>query len=98
MTPTLTPAPWWGQIIDRDGRRVRRVAHVLRTGESPPPDDEVDVALDDEEPPELEAWIDDCLGAGVSYNTIVREGVARYRVSEATMKRRIRNVRGDRAA
>ncbi|MFC6017200.1 hypothetical protein ACFP2T_13410 [Plantactinospora solaniradicis] len=92
---------WWGRIVDRDGRRVRQIEHVLRTGSSLP-DDEIDLALDDEDPhvgtsanlPETQAEFVDRLDLeGVPYAEIVRQAMERFRISEATVKRRIREVR-----
>lgn len=91
---------WWGRIVDRDGRRWRQVAHVVRTGASLPAEG-IDLALDEEEDEEadetLEEYVDRLDRAGVGYAEIVREAMDEYRVSEATAKRRIREARESRA-
>lgn len=82
---------WWGRVITLpDGRRAR--AHAAEDV-----DDEVDVDLDDESETEEEA-VARMLDDDVQYAEIVRCLRADFRVSEATAKRRIRDVRAERIA
>lgn len=92
--------PWWGRIVDLgDGRRMRMVRQVLRTGDTAgwdqdrrPADDDVDLALDGA-PESMEEAIARMDAEGVPYAEIVRAVMRDHRVSESTAKRRIRDVR-----
>ncbi|MEU4594386.1 hypothetical protein [Micromonospora aurantiaca (nom. illeg.)] len=81
--------PWWGEIIDRHGRRVRV------STEPGPRDEDVDVDLggEDEEEPTVEDVIVRLERQGLPYMEIVRHLMDGFEVSEATAKRRIREVR-----
>ncbi|MEV6693354.1 hypothetical protein AB0M35_17980 [Micromonospora sp. NPDC051196] len=83
---------WWGRIVERDGRRVRAAG--------PPPDRDEAVHLDlvDEEPETIEDAIGRMLDRGCPYAEIVRQVMDEFEVSEATAKRRIRDVRAERIA
>lgn len=83
---------WWGRIVERDGRRVR-------IDERAPRDEELDLALEEDEQAEtLEEAVDRMDRQGIAYAEIVRTVMATYRVSESTAKRRIRDSREARAA
>ncbi|MEV4708885.1 hypothetical protein [Actinoplanes sp. NPDC049316] len=96
---------WWGQIVEVNGVRMRKVRQVWRTGSTrlpenaaePPEDDGVDLALDGpgeaaSEPQSLDAWLAEHDGQAGT-NELIRQAAARYRVSESTAKRALRQVR-----
>jgi hypothetical protein len=83
---------WWGRIIEQDGRRVRAA------GPPPERDEELDLDLVDEEPETAEDVIGRMLDRGHPYVEIVRAVMDEFEVSEATAKRRIRDVRAERIA
>ncbi|MFI6228862.1 hypothetical protein ACIBCR_16285 [Micromonospora echinospora] len=94
---------WWGRIVESGGRRFRVYDQPAAAAE--PADDEVDVALDDDEhdePEEETETIEDVialmLDRGHQYAEIVRHVMEEFEVSEATAKRRIRDVRAERIA
>lgn len=87
---------WYGRIVEAGGRRFRAAAHIARTGDSPPPEpvrDDFDDALDLVEPIDLDEWLG--WAAGLGYNERVRRGVARFGISESSVKRRIRDLRDE---
>ncbi|WP_416902777.1 hypothetical protein [Micromonospora echinospora] len=94
-TDDTTPdTDWWGRIVNIGGRRVR-------VYDQPAADGEVDVALDDDEADEeetIEDVIAGMLDRGHQYAEIVRHVMEEFEVSEATAKRRIRDVRAERIA
>lgn len=105
---TASPGPdptagtsWWGPIVERGGRRFRAAVHIARTGESPPAEpeparDDFDDALDlvaEPEPDDLDTWLG--WAAGLGYNERIRRAVARFGVSESSVKRRIRELRDE---
>lgn len=98
---TDQPDPWYGRIVTIGGRRMRVVQHILRTGSSPKPaeieagpqGDGLDIITDDDPGEPIEEWIARADGRGMTYSEMVRIGVAHYGLSEATVKRRIRDVR-----
>ena len=85
---------WWGQIVNVGGRRVRVT--------EPVDVDELDDDGDDQEPEEEPVRIEDAIAMledrGVPYTEIVRTVREEFEVSESTAKRRIREVRAERAA
>ena len=82
--------PWWGRIIERDGRRVRAA--------EPAGDADEDVESEPEEPATIEEVVGMMLDRGHPYAEIVRSIMEEFEVSEATAKRRIRDVRAERIA
>lgn len=87
---------WWGRIVEVGGRRVR-------AGGPAPRDPVVDVALDEDDEPEeepatIEEVVATMLDRGHPYAEIVRHVMDEFEVSEATAKRRIRDVRAERIA
>ncbi|WP_431892634.1 hypothetical protein [Micromonospora haikouensis] len=90
---------WWGRIVEVGGRRVRAT-------DAPRPARDADVDLDleddeegeDEEPESIEDVIGKMLDRGHQYAEIVRHVMEEFEVSEATAKRRIRDVRAERIA
>ncbi|MEU4777454.1 hypothetical protein [Micromonospora sp. NPDC023633] len=89
---------WWGRLITLpDGRRVRSIAPA-----AVPVDEEEDLDLDgaqdEEEPATIEDVIGTMLDRGHPYATVVRHVMDEFEVSEATAKRRIRDVRAERIA
>ncbi|TDC42101.1 hypothetical protein [Micromonospora sp. KC213] len=88
---------WWGRIVEVGGRRVRAAETRLLEVR----DAEVDLDLDGTEPEEPET-IEDVIGTmldrGHAYAEIVRLVMEEFEVSEATAKRRIRDVRAERIA
>ncbi len=89
---------WWGRIVEENGVRVRKVQQVWRTGSSelPPapddePDGEVDLDLEDNALP-IGAWML-ARDTGAGTNELIRTAAARYRVSESTAKRALREAR-----
>ncbi|WP_320067852.1 hypothetical protein [Micromonospora sp. RTGN7] len=76
---------WWGRIATVGGRRVRVV-------------DDVDDLDDVDEPQTIEDAVAELLDDGVAYSRIVDTLVTDWHVSEATAKRRIRDVRAERIA
>ncbi|WKU03766.1 hypothetical protein [Micromonospora sp. HUAS LYJ1] len=96
---TTRDTGWWGRIVEVDGRRVR-------AGERKPApaDPEVDVDLDDvaEDEPEEQETVEEVIGTmldrGHGYADIVRTIQEEFDISEATAKRRIRDVRAERIA
>ncbi|MFF0721360.1 hypothetical protein [Micromonospora sp. NPDC003816] len=83
---------WWGRIVERDGRRVRAAEPAQER------DEELDLELVDEEPATPEDVIGRMLDRGHPYAEIVRQVMDEFEVSEATAKRRIRDVRAERIA
>ncbi|RLK13341.1 hypothetical protein DER29_4359 [Micromonospora sp. M71_S20] len=88
---------WWGRLITLpDGRRVRSTAPTA------PVDEELDLDLDGDQDKEEPATIEDVIGTmldrGHQYAEIVRHVMEEFEVSEATAKRRIRDVRAERIA
>ncbi|MFI6160407.1 hypothetical protein ACIA59_10705 [Micromonospora haikouensis] len=90
---------WWGRIVEVGGRRVRAT-------DAPRPDRDADVDLDledddegeQDEPETIEDVIGKMLDRGHQYAEIVRQVMDEFEVSEATAKRRIRDVRAERIA
>ncbi|AYF30591.1 hypothetical protein CSH63_24735 [Micromonospora tulbaghiae] len=78
---------WWGRIVEHRGRRIRV--------DELPRDHDVDLDLAEPEtaPETLETAVDRMDRQGVQYMDIVRRVMEVYGVSEATAKRRIREVR-----
>ncbi|MFY1658590.1 hypothetical protein [Micromonospora sp. WMMD1274] len=78
---------WWGRIVEHRGRRIRV--------DELPRDHDVDLDLADpgSAPETLETAVDRMDRQGVQYMDIVRRVMEVYGVSEATAKRRIREVR-----
>jgi hypothetical protein len=91
---TARDTGWWGRIATVAGKRVRVIE-----GTAEPVDEEVDVALDDDEDErETEEDVVDRLDRrGVQYHEIVSTLMADFRISESTAKRRIRDARAARA-
>ncbi|HEX8628383.1 MAG TPA: hypothetical protein VF755_09465 [Catenuloplanes sp.] len=82
--------PWYGKIINVNGKKMRVARHIIRTGSSPKPD--LDIITDDDSET-LEEYIARVDEAGMAYSEIVRNAVDSYGISEATAKRRIRDIR-----
>lgn len=82
---------WWGRIVDRDGRRVRVAEPV-----DEPDDEDGQEDVDESEP--IEDVIARMEDRGVTYMGMVRHLMDEFEVSEATAKRRIREVRTERSA
>lgn len=82
---------WWGRIVEVDGVRMRKFRQVLRTGSSElpspyvPPDDVVDLHLEDDTLP-IGEWML-ARNSTSCTNDLKREAAARFRVSESTAKR-----------
>ncbi|WP_036374345.1 PqqD family protein [Micromonospora sp. ATCC 39149] len=91
---------WWGRIVEVGGRRVRTA-----DGPEPTRDTDVDLDLDgddaedeEDEAESIEDVIGKMLDRGHPYAEIVRSIMEEFEVSEATAKRRIRDVRAERIA
>ncbi|WP_431895899.1 hypothetical protein [Micromonospora haikouensis] len=96
---------WWGRIVEVGGRRVRTA-----DGPAPTRDTDVDLDLDgddaegeedegeEDEAESIEDVIGKMLDRGHQYAEIVRQVMEEFEVSEATAKRRIRDVRAERIA
>ncbi|MEU5945151.1 hypothetical protein ABZ793_06260 [Micromonospora sp. NPDC047465] len=88
---------WWGRLITLpDGRRVRSTAPAALVDEEL--DLDLDGAQDEEEPATIEDVVGTMLDRGHPYAEIVRAIMEEFEVSEATAKRRIRDVRAERIA
>lgn len=80
---------WWGKVFTLpDGRRVRRASPVDEMV-----DDELDLALDGEQPETMDAAAAQMVADDRPYMEIVRHLMDEYGVSESTAKRAIRTVR-----
>ncbi|WP_139135787.1 hypothetical protein [Micromonospora yangpuensis] len=88
---------WWGRIVDVGGHRVR-----LTDRDRPDVDDDQDDDEDEDqgqdEPATIESVIAQMLDRGHQYAEVVRHVQEEFEVSEATAKRRIRDVRASRIA
>lgn len=90
---TTPDTGWWGWIVETGGRRHRVYDQVV--------DDQADEAAEpepEEEAPTIEDVIARLEDRGLPYMEIVRHLMDEFEVSEATAKRRIREVREERRA
>jgi hypothetical protein len=99
-TDTDADTTWYGPIVTLGGRRFRQVAHIVRTGDSPPPepepaDDLGDMVelVADPPPATVEEWLARADAADMPYSDMVRGAIREYGVSDSTAKRRIREMR-----
>ncbi|MFI2663753.1 hypothetical protein [Micromonospora carbonacea] len=83
---------WWGRVATIGGRRVR-VYDDVDEDQGDEHDDEHDDDRDEDEPTNMSMVIARMDDQGIAYSRIVDHLMDRYRVSESTAKRRIREVR-----
>jgi hypothetical protein len=96
--------PTWRHRLAQARQIAATGSHVLPEPdvEPEPPEDDIDLALDDEpeateesdEP--IEAYINRALDLGIPYNQMVKVLMGHYAISKSTAKRRIGEVRSSR--
>ncbi|MCX4470433.1 PqqD family protein [Micromonospora sp. NBC_01655] len=89
---------WWGGIAEVGGRRIRVYGPAPTAGREADVDLDQDDEEEEDEPETIEAVIGKMLDRGHQYAEIVRHVMEEFEVSEATAKRRIREVRAERIA